>query len=318
MHSRVRATVARERDERRAFGSARNALGSAAMSVVLEPGRSETFPYPERIAARASPFGSICYFDAGAPSARPPIVFLHALGTNLTHWEYVAPILAPHTRLIGMDLIGCGHSARLDDGSYSLGMMTDAVVALLDHLDVAEAIVVGHSFGGRIAVDLALRQRRRVAGLALLNPSGLTRFPPAVRVAVARMTQPWMLYGAIRYGAPALMSRLFGESNARTQRFIDQALGRPDYDFVWDFARYACPMLDDILGDTLDVIGAIDTPTVVVCGERDALVNPHDVKLGARRIPGAEVVALPRSGHLVNIEDPEPVAAAILGLLARA
>src|SRR5262245_60247865 len=94
--------------------------------VGQEPMRSETFPYPDRFAAGASSLGTVCYFDAGEAQGLPPVVLIHALGLNFTQWEYVAPELAAQTRVIGLDLPGCGHSTK-PKAAYTLPLMTEAV-----------------------------------------------------------------------------------------------------------------------------------------------------------------------------------------------
>src|SRR5262245_7194151 len=120
-----------------------------------EPMRSETFPYPDRFAAGASSLGTVCYFDAGEAQEQPPIGLIHALGLNFTQWEYVAPELATQTRVVGLDLPGCGHSTK-PKASYSLSLMSEAVLGLIDQLHLDRPVLFGHSFGGHVAMDIAL------------------------------------------------------------------------------------------------------------------------------------------------------------------
>lgn len=144
------------------------------VTVLQEPMRLYDFAWPERFSSRACRHGVLCYFDSGVPSDgsgattdgsnrdQPPLVLLHALGVNFTQWRHVAQVLSPEQRLIGIDMPGCGHSAK-PHHNWQLSDMTDAVIGLLDELGIKRAMIGGHSFGGRIALELTLRYPERIA-----------------------------------------------------------------------------------------------------------------------------------------------------------
>lgn len=293
----------------------------------LELMRSETFPFPERFAANVSALGRLAYFDAGQNHAhgagggapRPPVVLLHALGTNYTHWEYVAPELARHTRVVGLDLPGCGHSER-PRGSYRLAELCESVRALLDYLKVERPILVGHSFGGRVAMELALAEPQRFSGLVLLNSAGLTRYPAALSTLGQRLLGPKILGTLMLALAPLFLPRIFGKKTARCKRFMAQIYGRIDLRAPYDFAAHAYPLLPDLVSDVLDRLPELTLPMQVLLGERDGLV---DREVAERLLPVLSIEAelaikrLSECGHMPTLECPEEVLASILALLAR-
>lgn len=282
----------------------------------LEPGRSETFPYPEIEVRGVSPLGPICYFDAGRASGLPPVVLIHALGTNLTHWEYIAPVLAQHTRVIGLDLPGCGHSAK-PRYPYGLQEMTGAVQGLLAHLGIGSAVLFGHSFGGRVATELVLQRPELGAGLVLMNSSGFTRFSLPVRALGRLFFRPPLVAPLIQVGVDRILERIFARPSERTRRFIRQVVERRDPRYAWEFAHYACPLIDDLTSNVLHRLPGLSAPTLVIWGEKDALLSYRDVPGWVARLRSAELLSLPECGHMPNLEQPEEVSAAVLGFLQR-
>ncbi len=281
-----------------------------------EPMRSDTFPYPELYAHGVSPLGPICYFDAGQEGHLPPVVLVHALGLNMTLWEDVAVELARHTRVIGLDLPGCGHSAR-PRHPYSLQLMSQAVVGLLDHLGIERAVLMGHSYGGRVVTDVALQHPGRVAGLVLMNSSGFTRYPLPLHLLAQALFRPAVVAPLVQAGLNRVLSRIFATRNERTERFVRQIVEhRGESRYAWDFAHYASPMIKDLMGNVLDRLHELTLPALVIWGERDALLRHQDVSGWIGRLPNARLLTIPRCGHMPNLERPDLVSAAVIDFLA--
>lgn len=125
------------------------------------------------------------------------VVVLHGLSDSERSWWPVMAQLAKRHRVIGLDLPGCGLSAR-PDASYSLDWQTQLVAAWLDHLGITSCDVVGHSYGGGVAMWLLLYRGAIVRRLALVAPGGLGR-EVALELRLASLPfltehcgQPWM------------------------------------------------------------------------------------------------------------------------------
>jgi pimeloyl-ACP methyl ester carboxylesterase len=285
--------------------------------------RSERFPFAERfsteLAVSAATAGHVAgshvaYFDAGVALDLPPVVLLHALGMNYTEWEYVASALSQHTRVVGMDLPGCGHSAPLPVGA-GLAAVCTRIEHWMERLGLQSAVVVGHSFGGRLACELALRQPRRLAGLVLLNSAGFIRYPRIYSRLGRRVLRPAVV-GTLMLGlAPMLVQRIFARRTPATQRFLDSVLGRWETAAAFRFAAYACPMLPDLTSDVLDRTSELALPIQVIWGDRDALLPYRQAEPALRRLPRVQIDVLPDCGHMPNIEAPDAVVSAVLRLL---
>src|SRR3712207_127321 len=114
---------------------------------------------------------SIRYLTAGTG---PPLVLLHGAGDNALDWRWVMPDLAATHRVYAPDLPGSPDSAR-PTVEYSPAFFERFVAAFVDALDIGRATFVGNSFGGLIALRLALSEPARVNTLILVDSAGLGR-----------------------------------------------------------------------------------------------------------------------------------------------
>jgi esterase len=117
--------------------------------------------------------------------AGQPIVCIHGTGSSAVMWADAVPELATHGRTIVYDRRGSFRSERPRPYLTNVHQHTDDAAALIDALDAAPAIVIGRSYGGEIAIDLALRYPDCVRALALLEGGGLSLSEAAMRWAAA-------------------------------------------------------------------------------------------------------------------------------------
>lgn len=106
----------------------------------------------------------------------PALLMIHGLGGHMSHFTYeVARQLAHHHRVVTVDRPGSGYSMRPPGTAAGLREQAAALAALIDRLELEQPLLVGHSYGGAVALALALDHPERVAGLSLLAP--LTHLP---------------------------------------------------------------------------------------------------------------------------------------------
>jgi len=225
----------------------------------------------------------IAYLDEGEGN---PIVLVHGFASSKNvNWVYptwVSELRKDGRRVIALDNRGHGDSAKLyDPAQYAIAEMAGDVVALMDHLDVARADIMGYSMGGRIAAHLALTapQRMRSAifggiGMAMIEGGG-----PGENVALA-------------LEAPSLDD--VTDPVGRTFRaFADQT--RSDR-----LALAACMRGSRGLMSKEDA-GRIGVPVLIAVGSTDEVAGSA-AALGAL-IPGAEVLDIPNRDHMRAVGD---------------
>jgi pimeloyl-ACP methyl ester carboxylesterase len=101
-----------------------------------------------------------------------PVVLVHSLAGNSTHWAPTLKRLRPTRRAVALDFRGHGRSEPPKNGDYSIAGMADDVESVADTLDFRRFILVGHSMGGGVALTYAGAHPERIAGLLLLDPIG--------------------------------------------------------------------------------------------------------------------------------------------------
>src|SRR5262245_43508373 len=209
----------------------------------LRPSRSETFPYEERVFVHEGV--PIMYFDSGQKK-RPTMLFVHGLGSNQTTFEYVAGMMEHRGyRVCGLDLPGFGLSGK-PVRDYTISYFSAAVVKLMEHLELDPVVLMGHSLGGLVAADAAMRAPGRVESLVLLSPAGLFKMHWPARLVARMIMRTTLLAPLFERNAKRILEWVYGTRNERTERFIEQSLTRPDQRFCIDLARVMAATKKDL------------------------------------------------------------------------
>jgi pimeloyl-ACP methyl ester carboxylesterase len=158
----------------------------------------ETVPQPGKLEPVEG--GVMHYVDTGprdgphdGPRDGVTLVLIHGIAGQLQHFTYaMVDLLQDEFRVIAVDRPGCGYSTVTDGDGASLGDQARMIDALLDKIGVDNAVLVGHSLGGAVALRMALDFPTRVAGLAMLCP--LTQAQPEVPGALKglNISTPWL------------------------------------------------------------------------------------------------------------------------------
>lgn len=250
----------------------------------------------------------------------PAVVLVHGVTLNVATWAPQLRSLGETHRVIAIDQRGHGQSVvtpqgdgehPLQDADYSLERMAADLVAVLAALDVADALVVGHSMGGMVSLLAALRHRaevaRRVRGLLLVATSAGPLVPAALRPAAVALNEGAVggLRRAERYGGllsyqgvGGWIARLcFGVAPDPADVVLTQMMIAAMQPAI--FARILGPLM---AFDVHHELGALDLPAHVVVGSRDLLTPPPTARAIARAIPGASLTVLEGCGHMVMLE----------------
>ncbi|MCL2595808.1 MAG: alpha/beta hydrolase, partial [Promicromonosporaceae bacterium] len=236
-----------------------------------------------------------------------PIVLLHAFPFDHRMWVEAAAALPAHVRALAIDLPGQGFS-ELGTIPASMEMAAEAVYRTLKDAGVANAIVVGISMGGYVALALAERHPAFVSGLGLVDTKS-TADPPHVydsRLQVAREMERESTLAPVL----AMYSSLLGETSQRERRHLLPTLdawvhGQSPRCLAWAFRTIASRI------DRTDVLTNFTEPVAVVVGAEDSLSPLSDSEHMAKAARDATLTVIPGAGHLSPIENPLAVAAAL-------
>lgn len=280
---------------------------------------------------------SITFEDTG-PRDAPVILLVMGLGGQLTLWpdEFVDALNARGFRTIRYDNRDVGLSTRFDAAgvpnlkwmfvksllrlpvrsAYTLADMAADGVALLDHLGIARAHIVGVSMGGMISQHIAARYPDRVLSLtSVMSTTGNPRLPRAQKEAMQVLTSrpmsgdPEDLIAYSVRAAKVIGSPGYPPDEERLQRRV-----RSDFERGWypqGVARQMAAIVAD--GDRRPMLKSIGAPTLVIHGEGDPLVPLAGGRDTADNIPGARLLTIPGMGHDLPLGLVDTLADAIAG-----
>lgn len=241
------------------------------------------------------------YHDVGQGSGTP-LLLLHGSGPGVTawaNWRLNIPILAQGRRVVAPDMVGFGYTERPQGIQYSLDTWVEHGIAFLDALEIEQADVIGNSYGGALALAMAIRHPHRVRRLVLMGAAGVQfeltpgldevwGYTPTVegmrrlmdsfaynKTLVSDELAELRYRASIRPGYQEAFSAMFPEPR---QRWVD-ALASPEAD-----------------------IRAIDKETLILHGREDRIVPPVTSKKLFELIERAQLHMFGRCGHWTQIE----------------
>jgi pimeloyl-ACP methyl ester carboxylesterase len=257
----------------------------------------------------------------------PDVLLLHGLGGTKASFFDTAAALSRDHRVHAIDFPGFGSSCKPPTAPYSARYFAETVVELMDALEIERAHLVGNSMGGRVAIEVGLRDPERVGALGLLCPAvAFVRrgYHPIVRVLrpefgllphrFRRSTvanQFWSLFADRDQVDPSVadiavdeFQRIYGSASAR-YAFLSAArniyLDRP-------FGR----------GGFYPRLAELDRPALFMWGSRDRMVPAGFKRHVSEWLPQAEQIVLSGCGHVPQVERPEQTNGLLRRFFARA
>lgn len=238
-----------------------------------------------------------------------PALVLHG-GLGFDHSIYRATLgpLTDRLRVVWLDHRGNGRSGRPPLETITMEQLADDAVDLARHLGFDRVVVIGHSYGGFVAQELALRHPAHVAGLVLIDTTpgqlGATESPDD------EQGPPMPPEVAARF---AVVPASDEEFKAMAAEFFPNYLYRPE---TVDAAALLDATVYDVAAmirgfevlagwSSVDRLATITAPTLVMAGRHDVFTSWPQAMRIARAIDGAEVVVFEASGHFPWIEEPE-------------
>lgn len=251
---------------------------------------------------------------AGPTDARGTIVFVHGLGGSQSTWASVLGDFAEEYRIVAVDLPGHGASDKPDPGSadYSIAGLANALGQAIETLDLAPAVIIGHSLGGATALQLALDRPKLVRGLVLVDSAGLgSEISDELLDRVE--TEP------SKEEARRLLELFFANQRFILERGVEEMYASR----TAPGADAAVKAISDLAfsrgGQKMDYrerLGEITAPVLIVWGELDRVVPAGHAVAASNALPGAWLEILEGVGHVPQIEDAPRFSTVTRGWLA--
>jgi len=255
----------------------------------------------------------------------PPLLLLHGIGDRCDTWQPVIGSLSEDHTVIAPDLLGHGRSDK-PRADYSVAAFANGMRDLLSVLGIDRATVVGHSFGGGVAMQFAYQYPERCERLVLVSPGGIAReVHPLLRLASAPTAEVLLPLLRLR------LTRLLGRCGMRALERLGTDLGRdademlrvfdalPDATarraFVWTLRAVV-----DGRGQHVTMLDRCyltrGMPTLLLWGTRDAVLPFRHAAVAQAAMPASRLEVFEGAGHFPHHHDPARFLAVLRDFLA--
>ncbi|MGC8856302.1 MAG: alpha/beta fold hydrolase [Anaerolineae bacterium] len=242
----------------------------------------------------------------------PTFILLHGFGASLFSWREVTAPLAELGTVIAYDRPAFGLTERpltwQGENPYSQEAQVELVVGLMDALGVEQAILVGNSAGGTIAMLAALKYPQRVQSLILVDPAVYAGggapawIRPLLRTPQMRHLGP-LIARQIQTRGPELIQLAWHDPTKITPEIL-AGYQKPLRLADWDKALWELTVASRESG-LAERLGELTLPTLVITGDDDRIVPTEQSLRLADELPNAQLVVIPQCGHLPHEEHPD-------------
>ncbi len=252
--------------------------------------------------------------DTG-PKNAPAVIMLHGLGSSLQTWEPWAQTLSARFRVIRFDLPGFGLTGADPTGDYSDERGMAVLLALMDALSVPHAALIGNSMGGKLAWMFAATYPARVDRLVLVSPDGYASpgFEYGKRAEVPLIAR-LLPYTLPRWMLRANLTPAYADPSRLTDAVVDRYR---DLMLAPGVRRALLERTAQVeLQPPEPLLGRIEAPTLLVWGERDALIPFSNAQDYMKTVRHSRLVSFADLGHVPQEEAPARSLAPVEAFLA--
>ncbi len=221
-------------------------------------------------------------------------MLVHGALASHTMWKYQVEDLSKSFRVITCDLRGHGESDKGDPSTYSMKLFAEDLVGLAEKLGIEKTHLVGYSMGGLVAAQFAVDHPHRLHTLVLGGTP--TKMPPFSWL--ARLTPFFMIRRMVRLTTPRLAIDPKGKVAKEGTELMIKWLSQAGKTVMVGVGKAGRAYFKKIPTE----LSSISVPVLIVCGEKDSLVNGEELH---RLIPSAKLVMVERAGHYLPMERPE-------------
>ncbi len=246
----------------------------------------------------------------------PAVVLLHGLGGSAYDWRHQRePLVRAGFRVIAPDLSGAGYSGRPADGDYGVPAQAERLLRALDELGVERAHFVGSSYGGGVALTVAVLRPGRVDRLVLIDAAALSQeFPWYVKVARSDLGGLLFAITPKRMLVDIMLGQLVADPASLTEEDREEYAHEHRFDCAGSLEMARALRVSD--AERLEpALSGVRSPTLILWGARDGVIPLEKGKILALRIPGSTLEVYPECAHVPHMERPAEVTKRILEFL---
>ncbi len=258
-----------------------------------------------------------------------PLVLLHGLGNEAHLWDDFVPSVAPHYRVLALDLRGHGDSDWDPEARYDAQSMTDDIEAMLDALAIDRFVLLGFSMGGRVAMTFAGRHPERLAGLVIADIGPEVDVRGVLRISGEMAARPAPVFADVQEYAAMLSLNYPGGQPQAILRMAEFGLRRRDdglFELKMDPALRGARPTDEVsrakeeafIQEQWDALAKLPCATLVVRGAASDILSPEVAdKMVDEVLQNGRLAIVPQAAHSIMTDNPkgfeDAVCAFVLG-----
>lgn len=239
-----------------------------------------------------------------------PILLIHGFAGSVEHWMENIEALAKHYKVYAVDMIGFGFSDKPQDIKYTPVVFTEFIKAFLDYHKLNKINMVGHSFGGAIALHFAIKYPQLIDKLTLVSSAGLGNdLPlhfrlltlPIIGRILLGMKSKTAIAKALRHHVynPKTLSQNF--INRMCEVFKQPRFSKTMHKILRTYANF-CGIRPEATKDIIAALPNIKIPTLIIWGQEDNLLPVKHAYFAAKKIPNAKLHIFKYCRHLPQFE----------------
>ncbi|MHB8067227.1 MAG: alpha/beta fold hydrolase [Desulfobaccales bacterium] len=250
----------------------------------------------------------INYYQAGQGQ---PLILLHGFGASAYTWRLLGPKLAEENQVFTIDLKGHGFSDKPQDGKYAVSDQADMVAAFIKDRRLQDVVLIGNSMGGAIALMTYFKMREEtpaaVKGLVLIDSAG---YPQKMPFFISMARHPWLSALGSKLLSPRFVTgmvlrKCYFNRDKITDEMIDTYAYYGSMPGASEAVRQtAVQIMPANMEAMIAQYKTVRVPTLIIWGQEDQVVPLEVGRNFKRDIPDAELVILPRCGHIPQEEEP--------------
>ena len=259
---------------------------------------------------------NVHYRDEGNKTDSIPLVLIHGTSSSLHTWDSIVPALLNKKRIIRLDLPAFGLTGPHPKRDYSIAFYNQFIDSFLSTIGVQQYIIAGNSLGGSIAWNQALSYPQKVKQLILINSGGYPKKNEKGNIGFKLASMPVIGDILVKFTPRSLIRKSIEDVYADKSKVNEQLVQRY-YDLLLREGNRQATL--DIFKQrkyaSVEKIKSINTPTLIIWGEEDQLIDVSNAYLFKKDIQGSELVIIPKTGHVPMEENPKQVNLAIISFL---
>jgi len=267
---------------------------------------------------------ALIYTEYGNPKNKT-LLFLHGFGESKETWRFLVPKLSQKYHLVLLDLKGFGQSPKVEDHAYSVYDQAKEVASFIKKKNLEDVTVVGRSFGGGVALVLALMQKdklmpEKIEKLILINSMSYKQGLPSM---LETLNQP--IIGFL--GIHMLSNDYMAEEAYRFAFYNNDLIPKESTEYASSIlstplAKYVyLETVEQLIPEDVEMIQRrykeIDLPTLILWGKEDVSIRVHNAYKLKRDLKKSKLIIFPKIGHMPNEEAPAKVVFEILKFMEK-